>query len=253
MTEILLTKQNIHSGDLILVNRRYGCVCDETAPLVPVVEQMPDILMQSRAVNLLLNLMDKIQGWRSIVPVSGWRSHKEQQEIWNGSLEESGLEFTEKFVAVPGHSEHQTGLAIDLALKQEEIDFICPEFPYYGICQVFREQAAQFGFVERYPAGKESVTGIGHEPWHFRYVGAPHAAIMTEREMVLEEYLDYLKQFPYGVRTLFYETNQRKFEISYLQASDAPKTRIQIEENVPYLISGNNMDGYIVTLWKNML
>ena len=78
-------------------------------------------------------------------------------------------------------SEHQTGLAIDLGLASEEIDVIRPNFPYSGVCAAFRKQAADYGFILRYPAGKEAVTGIAYEPWHFRYVGVPHARFMLNR------------------------------------------------------------------------
>ena len=111
------------------------------------------------------------------------------------SLLENGEEFTNKFVARPGHSEHQTGLAIDLGLKQPDIDFLRPNFPYEGICQTFRELAADYGFIERYPVGKEAITGIAHEPWHFRYVGVPHAKIMVDHNWTLEEYHLHLSPF----------------------------------------------------------
>ena len=157
-----------------------------------------DMKLQRRAVILLNELMEKMHGWEHIVPVSAWRPHKEQQSIWDTSMRESGREFTETYVAVPGHSEHETGLAIDLGLKQDVIDFIRPEFPYEGICQRFRQLAPKYGFIERYPKGKEEVTGIGQEPWHFRYVGVPHAEIMTEKGMVLEEYMEFLRGYEYG-------------------------------------------------------
>ena len=96
--------------------------------------------------------------------------------------------FRSTYVALPGHSEHESGLAVDLGLKKDVIDFIRPDFPYDGICGVFRELAPDYGFIERYPRGKEAVTGIGHEPWHFRYIGTPHARILTESGLVLEEY-----------------------------------------------------------------
>ena len=96
-----------------------------------------------------------IGGWNHIAPVSGWRSQEEQQSIWNESTEENGADFTAKYVAQPGHSEHQTGLAIDLGLRREKLDFIRPSFPYSGICEIFRQKAARYGFIERYPAGKE--------------------------------------------------------------------------------------------------
>ena len=99
-------------------------------------------------------------------------------------------------VAKPHCSEHQSGLAVDLARDQPEIDPLCPEFPTYGICGLFRKRAAAFGFIERYPRGKESVTKIGYEPWHFRYVGFPHSVLIQRNGLCLEEYLTQLKQYP---------------------------------------------------------
>ncbi|MFQ9411875.1 MAG: D-alanyl-D-alanine carboxypeptidase family protein [Evtepia gabavorous] len=61
--------------------------------------------------------MAAIGGWKEIVPVSGWRALEEQQAIWEDSLAENGLPFTQTYVAYPGHSEHQTGLAIDLGRR----------------------------------------------------------------------------------------------------------------------------------------
>lgn len=174
---------------LVLVNLAHA-LPEEMAPdLVPVHPDYPQILLEREAAQALSRLMEQLDGWQFIVPVSGWRSMAEQEQIYNDSLAESGLEFTQKYVALPGHSEHQTGLAIDLGVKQENIDFIRPYFPYEGICQAFRELAPSYGFIERYPAGKEGITGIAHEPWHFRYVGTPHAGNIARLGLTLEEYL----------------------------------------------------------------
>ena len=100
------------------------------------------VLMDERAASALNRLMEELDGWRFITAVSGWRSQEEQHEIYIRSLWENGEEFTKQFVARPGHSEHQTGLAIDLGLTQPNIDFLRPYFPYEGICQTFRERAA---------------------------------------------------------------------------------------------------------------
>ncbi len=105
------------------------------------------VLLDSNAIKLLSSLMDKLNGWEQIAAVSGFQSMQEQKVIYSQSLKDNGKTFTEKFVALPGHSEHQTGLAIDLALKQEYIDFICPDFPYTGICQTFRQEAISYGFI----------------------------------------------------------------------------------------------------------
>lgn len=154
--------------------------------LVPVCSS-PVCLWQGAA-QALEALLAEIDAEGQIVPVSGWRSAAEQRTIWAESLADNGLAFTQQYVARPGCSEHQTGLAIDLALNRGEIDFIRPAFPEDGICGAFRRRAAAHGFVLRYPAGKEAVTGIAHEPWHFRYVGVPHAARMVAAGQCLEEY-----------------------------------------------------------------
>lgn len=250
MTTRYLKTEQIHSGSLILVNREFGLVGQSVNELLPICEDFSRIKLQHRASVLLSKLMDEIQGWNRIVPVSGWRSFQEQQAIWDATREESGLEFTKKYVAQPGHSEHQTGLAIDLGLKQDKIDFICPEFPYHGICQIFRRRAAEYGFIERYPAGKEPITGIGHEPWHFRYVGVPHAQVMERNELTLEEYITFIKQFPYGEKRLSIQLGAQELFVSYLKADLSNGTELNIDERAPYSLSGNNADGFILTEWR---
>lgn len=271
MRTIALGEKEIYRGSLILVNSHYPCRDNDRLCLVPIdvtaegkassppsslLRKTPsapevgeEILMERHACALLTSLMEEIHGWREIAPVSGWRSARQQQEIWDQSLADSGREFTESYVAFPGYSEHQTGLAIDLGYRRSQIDFICPEFPNEGICQRFREHAARFGFVERYPAGKEQVTGISHEPWHFRYVGVPHARIMAKRGLVLEEYLDFLRQFPHG-HTPYVSQESGGAEVSYLNACPEDETILEMEEELPYTISGDNMGGFIITVWR---
>ena len=117
----------------------------------------------------------------------------EQLALWEETLRAQGEEFTRKYVAIPGCSEHETGLAIDLALDTGgEIDFIRPYFPYDGVCGEFRAKAAEYGFIERYPAGKERITRISAEPWHFRYVGREHAVRIAAGNLALEEYAEII-------------------------------------------------------------
>ena len=247
MSTITLSKEQIHKGNLILVNREYGIQPASEEPLAPASDATPEILLQRCAATLLNQLMQEIQGWHSIVPVSGWRSGEEQQKIWDDTLRESGLAFTRKFVAIPGHSEHQTGLAIDLGLKQEHIDFICPDFPDTGICHSFRLKAAKYGFILRYPAGKEQITGIGHEPWHFRYVGIPHAQIMEENKLTLEEYMEFIRLHSYRDKKYRLQNGIQEIAVSFL---DKNSFEIELPDNHPYTVSGNNIDGFILTEWR---
>ncbi|MCI8585297.1 MAG: M15 family metallopeptidase [Lachnospiraceae bacterium] len=164
-----------------------GCLCGDAAV-------GNDLVLESETARMLSRLLSELESRGRIILVSGYRSHEEQVRIWEDTWEREGEEFTRTYVAEPGHSEHESGLAVDLAENREPIDFIRPEFPRAGICQEFRRRAARYGFIERYPAGKEAVTGIGVEPWHFRYVGVPHSLAMKREGMVLEEYVSFLRE-----------------------------------------------------------
>lgn len=242
---------SINFGSLVLVNSANPYTKTLlTHNLVPLNDEYSGILLERRAVVLLDRLMCDIRGWRQISPVSGWRTREEQEELWNQSLKESGIKFTKKYVAAPGCSEHQTGLAVDLGLKQESIDFIRPDFPYSGICQIFREKAPLYGFVERYPDGKKQITGIDHEPWHFRYVGTPHSEIMTKMGLTLEEYHQFLKQYHYRENPFVLDESGRRIEVSFIPAGTDSDMLFEVERDVPSTISGNNTDGFIVTVWR---
>ena len=247
MNTIVLSRARIYSGKLLLVNA--DCPLRQAAAggQIPADARTPAVLLQRDAAHVLRLIFEKISAGDAIVPVSGYRSAEEQTAIYADSMQRNGRDFTRKFVALPYHSEHQTGLAVDLGLRQEKLDFICPDFPATGICGTFRRLAPQYGFIERYPQGKERLTGIAYEPWHFRYVGYPHSEIMRENGLVLEEYMAFVKQYPRGGRHLLRCKAGRRIEIFYAAADE---TEIALPENAAYQISGNNTDGFIVTLWR---
>lgn len=253
MKKVLLHREKLHRGTLILVDEGHGIPWDSPEELAFVganTDIQMNIQMERQAAAALEELMREIGGWNAIVPVSGWRSRTEQQAIWDLSLQENGPEYTRTYVALPGHSEHQTGLAIDLGLRQEHIDFICPDFPDTGVCGRFKERAASYGFILRYPAGKEEITGIGYEPWHFRYVGIPHAQIMVENNFTLEEYTDYIRQFDSPLHPCCIRIGGRAVYVSYIAAKPT-QTTVEVNEAAPYYISGNNVDGFVLTQWAN--
>ena len=163
MNTITLTRDKIHEGELILVNAVHPLHRERTEELMPVNARYPDILLNRKAAGMLQALLERLTAENEIVPVSGYRSHEEQTEIYKNSLKENGTEFTRKYVALPDRSEHQTGLAIDVGRYLENIDFLCPDFPYEGICEEFRRLAPDYGFIQRYPAGKEKITGIAEQ------------------------------------------------------------------------------------------
>lgn len=251
MKTVLLSKNMVHEGSLILVNRGNslrGAICEKR---LATVGEHSGVLLERRAASILQKLFDDIHCGEQIFPVSGYRPKQEQVQIYQNSLLDNGAEFTAKYVMPPNCSEHQSGLAIDLALNQPEIDFLRPYFPYTGICGAFRDRAAAFGFIERYPNSKENITGIAHEPWHFRYVGAPHSKLIENMSVTLEEYLLWLKGFPYGDMPLHHNFDSSEIEIFYLAAKEQ-ETSFEIEEDLQYTVSGDNMDGFIITIWRKI-
>ena len=122
---------------------------------------------------------------------STYRTVKRQQEIWDNFLKEYGEEYTKKYVAVPGTSEHHTGLAIDVKIIKEG-KIISDNDEMTAETEIFSKvhaKLSKYGFILRYPVGKEDITGYGSEVWHFRYIDNPEIAneIMSQN-MTLEEY-----------------------------------------------------------------
>ncbi len=271
MGKIVLTKEHTYSGSLILVTSDFSLqkepeiwemesVFKETGTggssedmKISTLRQtpgQPDVLLRKEAVMALLRLLADIGCKEEIAAVSGFRTQQEQQEIWNGSIKQNGEAFTRKFVAVPGHSEHQSGYAIDLAENGEEIDFICPEFPNFGIFQKFRERMADFGFVERYVSGKEMITGIGMEPWHFRYVGYLHSVIMADRGIALEEYIGFLREETGWGDPYIFRDGADWIEISCLSLENVQERVLEMPDTAVYQLSGTNEGCAVVSVWR---
>ena len=244
MKTILLREADLHRGPLVLINREHP-FREHPVALQMLRGQGKEIPLESHAATLLRACIRACGGAGRIVPVSGWRSHAEQTAIWNETLAEHGEEFTRSYVARPGCSEHESGLAIDLAKAAPEIDFIRPDFPCDGVCGAFRRLAAEYGFVERYRAEKRALTGIAAEPWHFRYVGAPHAALMEENGLCLEEYGLFLRRRGEQLRRL---ANGRRARVRYVPCG-GKETELLLPESC-WQLSGDNAAGYILTLWE---
>ena len=252
MRTLRFTQADISKGHLVLVNPSHPIRSDIPKDrLMPARPSFANILLEQQTAKMLAEITVRLGCEREIVLVSGYRTLREQQEIYADSLREHGKAFTEKYVALPGCSEHQTGLAIDLAEDHYVIDFIRPNFPESGICGDFRALSSTYGFIERYPAGREQITCIAHEPWHFRYVGYPHSEIIRENAFTLEEYTGFLKQFLYKGEHFIWKCSQRGFEIFTVPVWENKDAFVEIPDAVPFQVSGNNENGVVVTLWRD--
>lgn len=118
--------------------------------------------------------------------VSGYRSYDTQAALYAYSARTKGAAHAARYSALPGKSEHQTGLALDVTSRSVGLQLV----DGFGDTREgiwLSENAHRFGFVIRYPGGKEHITGYAHEPWHIRYVGNETAAAAHARGITLEE------------------------------------------------------------------
>ncbi len=121
---------------------------------------------------------------------SACRTVDEQMALWERFEKEYGEDYCKEYLAEPGYSEHHTGLAIDIFLIKDGED-IRDNDDMLAEKELFakvHERLADYGFILRYPEGKEDITGYSYEPWHIRYVGEEAAKEMYEQNLTLEEY-----------------------------------------------------------------
>ena len=125
--------------------------------------------------------------------VSGYRSYYTQSSIYQRKVKNSGSQAkADKYVARPGASEHQLGMAMDIGW--DDYKGTSDKFPRSKAGAWCTEHCWEYGYILRYQAGWESVTGYNQEEWHFRYVGREHAERIYQNQMPLEEYLILLRQ-----------------------------------------------------------
>lgn len=119
----------------------------------------------------------------TLYSVSAYRSYRTQTSTYNRYLSQSSRQTVDTFSARPGHSEHQTGLALDINTAQSSAHFEdTAEYAW------LTEHCAEYGFLLRYPEDQSSITGYRFEPWHYRYVGTEIARICMEQGLTYEEY-----------------------------------------------------------------
>lgn len=120
-----------------------------------------------------------------IIVVSAFRDFEYQNELYNHYVEKKGQEYADLVSARPGHSEHQTGLAIDVMGSNKDYN----KFDESVEFEWMKNNAHLYGFILRYPLGKEKITGFKYEPWHYRYVGKKAATLIYHENLTLEEYI----------------------------------------------------------------
>lgn len=246
----------IHQGPLILVNseNKYDWGNDNLKSLLAVRDKDGtdcysvldnDVMARgsaASALNQMLKDFSEETGHEDIRIDNAYRSVAEQQSIYDNAEDTSN-------VSEPGGSDYHTGYSIDLNVVNEDGESL--DFDGKGDYEWFEKNGHKYGFILRCPEGKENLTGQGYRPWHFRYVGKAHASYIYEKGLCLEEYLNELKLFhPYdGEHLKISDSDGNKYEVYYFAAdTSAVITSVAVPGSYKYEISGNNSDGFILTV-----
>lgn len=256
-TSIVLTEGEVHLGDLILVNSDAAFVSPEDSgvsasviafetPADVYTYKTRDYSIFDTSIDLNPTVIDRLNtmfadyvayaGKPGVMINAAYRSIEQQTSIYA----QKGADIAAK----PGYSEHHSGLAFDICILEDGVSrTFADEEPFTWIPQ----NCKNYGFIRRYPEGKSDITKITFEPWHFRYVGVPHAAYITDNGLVLEEYITLLKGYTLTGEHLAVEAGGKNYEIYYVP-STGEQTNVYVPKDHAYTVSGNNVDGFIVTV-----
>lgn len=249
---VRMAEADIYEGDLILVNQDAPYRFTEDRELCSLYDYKSNaykvkdknVTLDAGIIEPFNRMMDDFyarQHNHEVIVLSGYRSYDYQQDLLQNEIAQSGEAEAYRWVAQPGSSEHHTGLALDLGIYRD--NGASAAYKGTGKYAWINENACRYGFIVRYDTGKKDITGISYEPWHFRYVGVPHAYMMDQMNLCLEEYVGYLRGYSYGEKHLLVDWGDQRYEIYFAEDTD-----VCVPEDKPYRISGNNVDGFIVTV-----
>lgn len=261
-TTIQISNESLYTGSLILVNSQYAFrFPTSTASLLNVYNEyyandyhcnyFVDSAVQleavaARAVLQMANALFTETGLNNLQIGTGYRSYETQQDL------SSRYPAT---AALPGYSEHHTGLGIDLQIwdKDKKVTYTFEDANQtcMSILAWMNSNAYKHGFVRRFAPDKDAITGITSDRWHYRYVGVPHAYYMMTNNLCLEEYLAALENCTYEGNHLIFDVDGKNYEIYFVAAENGATTTLPVPNDPTlYTVSGNNYSGYIVTITR---
>lgn len=184
-------KTDTSKGSLMLVNRIYGLPSDyepDDIVDVPSLYAYTGKKISNSILNDIISLIEagKEEGYTFVVS-DGYRSYKEQENIYNNYKNSFGESEADIYVAKPGHSDYQTGMSFDLMPYNKVIDNPTESEEYKWL----KENAHKYGFIFRFPKDKEKLTRFKSSTWRLRYVGTEASTVIHNENLCLEEYLAY--------------------------------------------------------------
>lgn len=247
------TTQNVEysavsNGDLILVNSLYSYKFQEgDVSLATVYDSRNNyygvsdmvLSLDSNVITQLNSMMEAFSTSNGnntdLRVIGGFRDIDTQNDKYNNGRS--------KFQG--GYSDYHTARTFDLGIfpAGQSSNYYKPE----GIYSWINDNAANYGFIVRFPEGKDSFTGEEARYYTFRYVGVPHAVYMKQNGLCLEEYTEQIKSYT-NSNPLLIVNGSSQYQVYYVAANLNNPTGVPVPSTLPYTISGNNVDGFIVTV-----
>lgn len=253
------TAADVHKGYLLLVNYQNEYNFEGGFSIKPFYGnkntsyKVRDTLVSfdTRAIgycNDMMKAMEADMGTGDVLVNSSFRTYEEQEDVYELYLDKYGEEYVQLYVSMPGYSEHHTGLAVDFTVYTDDgKSYTFDEKSEYP--EWLTANGHKYGFIQRYPSDKTDITKIAYENWHYRFVGKPHAFYMVKNNLCLEEYIDLLRTFEFGDKTLSITDDEGvAWQIYFVPADKSGITKVPVPKYAEYEISGNNVDGFIVTV-----
>ena len=244
--------EDIYRGDLVLVNSEHEYKFPEDdIELVSVYDNITgeyfhvsDLVqkLDRTVLDQLTALMTSFYNEESnsdIYVIGTYRTKEEQDDkYWNGNSQFQG-----------GYSDYHTGRSFDIGIYPAD-NSMAGYYSPRGVYGYVDEHAADYGFIVRFPEGKETFTGEQARTYTYRYVGVPHAVYMKQNNLCLEEYIDTLKGHN-NEDPLEVAAGKKLYQVYYVPANKTGDTEVPLPSNKTYSVSGNNVDGFIVTVTMN--
>lgn len=247
---------DIHKGSTILVNNANAFVFpdDEFVQTMAGVKN-DDYYVRDRSVLLRLEVTEKINALMSeyrtlkskknVMIYNGYISYETQKGYYDKAIDNHGYDAGSMKQAKPGHSDAHTGYSFDLRMyyNGETSPFLGEDESSWII-----ENAHRYGFIVRFPDGSETATGFEASISKLRYVGIPHSMLIRNNDLTLEEYINNIKLYSYDGNHWYCEHDGSTYEVYYAPASSGETTTVYVPTDKEYTISGNNVDGFIITI-----
>ncbi|MCR5306675.1 MAG: M15 family metallopeptidase [Oscillospiraceae bacterium] len=249
----------VHSGPLMLVNRDFATE-DLESGLISMFSKKTDSyglkdtslqLLEEplNAFNAMADAFHKELNGEKLLVTGAYRSKADQRKIYTASL--SNKASGAAVAAMAGFSDYETGCSVSLTVMRDGQYLDLGGADCEQERAWFAANAAKYGFILRYPEDKTERTGFPYEAGHYRYVGPVHALYMYGTGLCLEEYLTKLREYTYAAQHLTVpDAHGKAFEIFFvpLEQADTGTVDVPVPTDVPYQRSGNNVDGFVITV-----